>query len=410
MAAERKVKNGKRKEELRIILYTGKGGVGKTTVAAATALASAGRGSKTLVISTDAAHSLADSFDMELGHQPTRIDKNLWGQEINVLSEMEQSWEIIQGYIEDVFAWGGIEEIMVEELMAFPGLDELFSLLQIKKHHDKGDYDVIVVDCAPTGETLRMLTFPDITRWWLERLFPLQRKATAVARPIMKALTGLPLPDRRIYDSVEDFFLRLEEVHKLFSDPEVTSVRLVLNPEKMVIKEAQRTYTYLSLFGYPVDAVIANRILPEGIEDHFFEEWKHIQERYREQVNESFSPLPVLSAPLFDREIVGRKMLAELGKCLFGEEDPARLMFAGRTMDIEKRGRDYVMSIPLPLAGKGDVDLLQKEDELIIRVGGLKRDIMLPRMLSGMRTKGARFEDGWLRISFSQPAKKKGGD
>jgi arsenite-transporting ATPase len=394
---------------LRIILYTGKGGVGKTTVAASTALMTAKQGAKTLVISTDAAHSLADSFDLDLGHQPTRIEKNLWGQEIDVLSVMEESWEIIQGYIEDVFTWGGIEEIMVEELMAFPGLDELFSLLQIKKHYDAGGYEVIVVDCAPTGETLRMLTFPDITRWWLERLFPLQRKATAVARPIMKALTGLPLPDRKIYDSVEDFFLRLEKVHQLFSDPQLTSVRLVLNPEKMVIKEAQRTYTYLSLFGYPVDAVIANRILPDDLQDHFFDEWKHIQDKYKSQVEEAFSPLPILEAPLFDREIVGRKMLAEMGRRLFGDQDPARLMFSGRTMEIEKQGKGYLLSMPLPLAGKGDVDLLQKDDELIIKVGGFKRDIVLPRMLSGMRTRGAKFEDGRLLISFAQPPGSEGG-
>jgi arsenite-transporting ATPase len=392
---------------LRIILYTGKGGVGKTTVAAATALRTAQQGKKTLVISTDAAHSLADSFDLELGAEPTKIEKNLWGQEIDAMAEMEQSWEIIQGYIEDVFAWGGIEEIMVEELMAFPGLDELFSLLQIKKHYDRKTYEVIVVDCAPTGETLRMLTFPELTRWWLERLFPLQRKATAVARPIMKALTGLPLPDRKIYDSVEDFFLRLEQVHKIFSDPDLTSVRLVLNPEKMVVKEAQRTYTYLSLFGYPVDAVIANRIFPDSIKDHFFDEWKQIQVKYHAQVEEAFHPLPILDAPLFNQEIVGRKMLAEMGKHLFDKVDPSSLMFKGKTIEIEKKGRDYIMSIPLPLVEKGDVDLLQKDDELIIKVGSFKRDIMLPRMLSGMRTKGAKFEEDCLLLTFSPVPKKK---
>lgn len=393
---------------MRIILYTGKGGVGKTTVSAATALKAAQAGMKTLVISTDAAHSLADSFDLELGHEPTRIEKNLWGQEINSLIEMEQSWDIIQGYVENVFAWGGIEEIMVEELMNFPGLDELFSLLQIKKHHDQGTYDLIVVDCAPTGETLRMLTFPEITRWWLERLFPLQRRATAVARPIMKALTGLPLPDRQIYDSVEDFFLRLEGVHQLFSDPDVTSVRLVLNPEKMVIKEAQRTYTYLSLFGYPVDAVIANRIFPDSIEDHFFDEWKHIQVKYHAMVEEAFHPLPILDAPLFEREIVGRKMLKEMGRHLFGEKDPAELMFRGSTIEIKKKGKDYVMTIPLPMVEKGDVDLLQKNDELIIKVGSFKRDIILPRTLSGMRTKGARFEQDQLQLTFTGNSKEKG--
>ncbi len=393
---------------MRIILYTGKGGVGKTTVSAATALKAAQAGLKTLVISTDAAHSLADSFDMELGSDPVRIEKGLWGQEIDPLREMEQNWGIIQGYVENVFAWGGIEEIMVEELMNFPGLDELFSLLEIKKHYDRGGFDLIVVDCAPTGETLRMLTFPEITRWWLERLFPLQRKATAVARPIMKALTGLPLPDRQVYDSVESFFLRLERVHRLFSDPGTTSVRLVLNPEKMVIKEAQRTYTYLSLFGYPVDAVIANRIFPDSIEDHFFDEWKHIQEKYRSMVEEAFHPLPILDAPLFDREVVGRRMLKEMGRLLFDGRDPAELMFKGATIDIKKKGKGYVMTIPLPMVEKSDVDLLQKNDELIVKVGGFKRDIILPRALSGMRTSGARFEDDRLQLTFTSGGEEKG--
>jgi arsenite-transporting ATPase len=223
----------------------------------------------------------------------------------------------------------------------------------------------------------------------------------------MKALTGLPLPDRKIYDSVEEFFLRLEQVHDIFSDAELTSVRVVLNPEKMVVKEAQRTYTYLSLFGYPVDAVIANRIFPDSIKDHFFDEWKQIQVKYHAQVEEAFHPLPILDAPLFNQEIVGRKMLTEMGNALFGEVDPSSLMFQGKTIEIEKKGKDYVMSIPLPLVEKGDVDLLQKNDELIIKVGSFKRDIILPRMLSGMRTKGAKFEEDCLLLTFSPVPKKK---
>jgi len=386
---------------LRIILYTGKGGVGKTSIAAATALRTAELGRPTLVISTDAAHSLADSLDMELSYEPVPVRENLWAQEISILHEMEENWDVIQGYIEDVFAWGGIEEILVEELMAFPGLDELFSLLEIKKQHDRGDFEVIVVDCAPTGETLRMLSFPDVTRWWMERLFPLQRKATAVAKPIMKALTGLPLPDKRIYDSVERFFLQLEAIHNMFSDPRTSTVRLVLNPEKMVIKEAQRTYTYLNLFGYICDSVVANHIIPDEVHDGYFDKWKHLQDQYGREVEKAFYPLPILKLPLFEQEIVGLEMLKRAADQLFGDMDPAEILYKGETQKVAKKGRGYEMSIPLPMVEKEDVELLQKEDEVIVKLGDYKRDIMLPRILAGMQAKGARFEADHLILEFT---------
>lgn len=397
---------------MRIILFTGKGGVGKTSIASATALRSAEMGYPTLVISTDAAHSLADSFDMELSHEPTELTQNLWGQEISVLSEMEENWSVIQTYVEEVFAWGGIEEILVEELMAFPGIDELFSLLEIKKHYEVGDFEVIVVDCAPTGETLRMLSFPDITRWWMDRLFPIQRKATGLARPLMKAITrfpvtqdmkamaGIPIPDDRIMNSIEKFFDRLDNLQKILSDPEISSIRLVLNPEKMVIKEAQRTYTYLNLFGFSTDAVVANRIIPDEVHDAYFEEWKHIQEKYGREVEEAFYPLPVLKLPLFDREICGLEMLGRAADKLYDKSDPSELLYKGETQTIIKKGRGYQMSIPLPMVEKKDVELLQKEYELIINIGNRRRDIILPRALAGMQASGARFEDNKLVLDF----------
>ncbi|OFW56834.1 MAG: arsenic-transporting ATPase [Candidatus Solincola sediminis] len=397
---------------MRIILFTGKGGVGKTSVASATALRTAELGYPTLVLSTDAAHSLADSFDLDFGHEPVQLTDNLWGQEVSALTEMEENWSIIQSYVEKVFAWGGIEEILVEELMAFPGIDELFSLLEIKKHHDRGEFEVIVVDCAPTGETLRMLSFPDVTRWWMDKLFPLQRKATGIARPLMKAITkfpvtqdmkavaGLPMPDERIMDSVERFFDRLDKLQKILSDPQQSSVRLVLNPEKMVIKEAQRTYTYLNLFGFSTDAIVANRIIPEEVNDAYFKEWKHIQEKYGKEVEEAFYPLPILKLPLFDREIVGLDMLKRTADKLYGEADPSKLLYKGETQTVVKKGRGYQMSIPLPMVEKKDVELLQKDYELIVKIGNRRRDILLPRALAGMRASGARFEENKLILEF----------
>ncbi len=397
---------------MRIILFTGKGGVGKTSVASATALRTADLGHPTLVISTDAAHSLADSFDIELENEPTRIAKNLWGQEVSALEEMEENWSIIQTYVQEVFAWGGIEEILVEELMAFPGIDELFSLLEIKKHHDQGKFEVIVVDCAPTGETLRMLSFPDITRWWMERLFPLQRKAAGLARPLMKAISrfpvtqdmkavaGIPMPDDRIMESAEKFFDRLDQLQKILSDPKVSSMRLVLNPEKMVIKEAQRTYTYLNLFGFSTDAIVANRLIPDEVNDAYFEEWKQIQEKYGKEVEEAFYPLPILQVPLFDREIVGLDMLRRTAEKLYAESDPSELLYKGETQKVVRRGRGYRMSIPLPMVEKKDVELLQKDYELIVKIGNRRRDIILPRALAGMQASGARFEDNKLVLDF----------
>jgi len=407
---------------LRIILYTGKGGVGKTSIAAATALRTAELGYSTLVMSTDAAHSLADCLDMELDHRPLKIGDNLWGQEVSALHEMEENWLIIQDYIQKVFAWGGIDEILVEELMAYPGTDELFSLLEIKKHYDSGDFEVLVVDCAPTGETLRMISAPDIMRWWMERLFPLQKKATNLARPMMKAITrfpitqdmravaGIPMPDDILFQSVEKFFKRMGKLQDLLSDPDISSIRLVLNPEKMVIKEAQRTYTYLSLFGFCCDAVVANRIIPDIVHDDYFKEWKNIQEKYGREVEEAFYPLPILQLPLFDREIVGLEMLRRTAEELFGDSDPSQVMFRGETQTVTRKEDGYEMSIPLPFVEKEEVDLLQMEYELIVKVGKYKRDIILPRVLSGLKAMGARFEEGRLILEFKQEKGEEGTD
>src|SRR2546430_336507 len=324
----------------RIIVYTGKGGVGKTSVAAATALLAAERGQRTLVISTDIAHSLADSFDVPLGAEPTLIAKNLWGQESDVYYNVRRYWGTIQRYVQNVFRWRGLDDVLAEELTVLPGMDELSSLLWIAEHHDGGGYDVIVVDAARTGETVRLLSLPDAGRWWLERIFPIQRRAMQIAGPVLRRVMGIPVPNDAVFAAGEELFHRLDHMHQLLADENTSSVRLVLNLEKMVIKEAQRSFTYFHLFGYPTDLVVCNRVLPEG-SGAYFESWHDAQRRYQPLVEESFAPVPVRSVPFFDREVVGIEMLRRLGAALFRDDDPVRFYYRGRPYRVRRENGGF---------------------------------------------------------------------
>lgn len=386
---------------MRILLYTGKGGVGKTTTAAATALRAAGGGYRTIVLSTDAAHSLADSFDLPLGPEPTPVARNLWGQEVDIYHEVGNHWGTIQKYLEALLSWRGIDSLVAEELTVPPGMSELASLLQLVRLYDSGEYDVIILDCAPTAETLELLTFPEIARWWMEKIFPIHRRLVKVARPVVKPLVGMPLPGDEVYDSVANLFRQLDRMQKLLTDPSLTSVRLVVNAEKMVVKEAMRTHTYLSLYGYPVDLVVCNRIIPESVTDSYFDTWKASQAKYMKMVEEGFAPTPIRYLPLMSQEIVGIGLLEELGEKLFGTEDPAAVYHWGRTYTFEKVGDGYQLLLPLPFASKSDVDLKQLGDELIVQVGNQKRNLVLPRALMGMRTRSAKLEGGTLSIRFA---------
>ncbi|MFQ6014131.1 MAG: ArsA family ATPase [Anaerolineae bacterium] len=385
---------------MRIILYTGKGGVGKTSVAVATALRCADLGYRTVVLSTDAAHSLADSFDAPLGAEPTPISSNLWGQEINVLHEMERYWGTVQAYMSSVFAWQGMDELMAEETSVFPGIGELASLIQIVRHHDRAEYDVIIVDCAPTSDTLRLLSFPEVARWYLRRIFPIERKVAQLARPVIRPFFNMPFPEDEVFEAIKDLLLKLDRMHTLLADPQKSSVRLVLNPEKMVIKEAQRTYTYLNLYGYPTDLVISNRLIPPGVQDTYFDAWKEAQERYGRLIHEAFAPLPVLKAPLFDQEVVGPQMLRRMAESIYGDGDPSQIYFQGRTHSIEKRDGHYVLSFPLPFVEKGDVDLIRHGDELVVQVGNFRRNLVLPHSLAALEVEGAKLEGELLNITF----------
>ncbi|MCL5265909.1 MAG: ArsA family ATPase [Chloroflexi bacterium] len=385
---------------MRIILYTGKGGVGKTSAAAATALRCAEMGYRTIVMSTDAAHSLADSFDQQLAPYPKKVAPNLWGQEVDIFHEIRDHWGTIQEYLVALMAWRGLDEIVAEELTVLPGMEELSSLLLITHYHDSGDYDVIVVDCAPTGETLRLLSFPEVARWWLEKVFPVQRKAYKLLRPMVKPFSDFPLPGEDVFDSVEDLFVKLDQMHALLSDKDKSSLRLVLNPEKMVIKEAQRTYTYLNLYGYSTDAIVCNRLIPQEAQDGYFAQWKAIQSKHYHLIEECFSPLPILKIPFFDQEVLGMQMLKLMADAMFGGDDPTKIMFQGEAHSIEKNGDDFVLRVPLPFVNKGDVELTRSGDELIARIGNQKRNLILPRAVVGLETKQAKLEDHVLRVVF----------
>jgi arsenite-transporting ATPase len=388
---------------VRIILYTGKGGVGKTSVAAATALRCAELGHRTVVLSTDAAHSLSDSFETSLGPEPVEIAPNLWGQEVDVYYSIEKYWSILRGYLAAVFSWQGVENMLAEEIAVIPGMEEGASLLWVNQHYEQGDYDVIVVDCAPTAETLRLLSLPDVGRWWFEHLFPIGRRATLALAPIARPLLdNMPLPDRETFDAAEALFDELGDIHQLLSDPDLSSMRLVVNPEKMVIKEAQRTYTYLNLYGYVTDAIVCNRVMPREAEGSYFEAWLSAQQKYLQMIEEAFAPLPILTVPYFEQEVVGFDMLRRLAGVLFDERDPAEIFFRGQAYRIEERDGEYTLAVPLPFVEKQDISLLSKGDELTVQVGGYRRTFILPRVLIGLETRGAKFEGHELRIRFDR--------
>jgi len=386
----------------RILLFTGKGGVGKTTIAAATAMCTAKHGYKTIVMSTDAAHSLGDSLDCPLGPEPVPISSNLWAQESNILYNIETHWGTVKKWLAALMAWRGVDEIVAEEIAVLPGMEELANLIWVYDYEQKQEYDVIVVDCAPTGESLRLLTFPAVAEWWLNKLLPVGRRLMPITYPIVHRFTDMPLPDEQIFSTIDDLFHQLDGLRTLLTNPQVTTMRLVLNPEKMVIKEAQRTYTYLNLYGYPIDAVICNRLIPQSADGSYWEGWKEAQVEYLQLIEECFSPLPILKVPLLKSEVIGMKALEEIGRLLHNKDDPTRLLFEGKPMSIDQDNGGYVLTLGLPFIAKGDVSLLRSGDELIVTIGNQRRSILLPQVLLGREVKGAKLDTGRLRIRFEE--------
>jgi arsenite-transporting ATPase len=387
---------------MRVLLFTGKGGVGKTTVAAATAVRSAATGQRTLVMSTDPAHSLGDSFELEIGSNPTQISDFLWAQQIDALERLEDNWREIQDYMIQLMNWAGTETIQAEELTVLPGLDEIFALIDVKTHVESGKYDVLIVDCAPTAETLRLLSLPDVMQWYIERIFPVERRIVKTVRPIVSRVTTLPIAGDRVFDAIERLHRNLDAVKKILTDEKMASVRLVVNLEKMVIAEARRTYTYLGLFGYRVDAVVVNRVLPPDVTDPYFGKWKDIQAEHLITVHESFDPVPILSARLFDREMVGVTLLGEMGKEVYGDLDAADILYRDDPIRVRKRGTGYVMTMRLPFASRDDMDIHRRGDELFVRVGAYKRNLILPQSLKRMTVREANFAGDHLEILFGR--------
>ncbi len=386
----------------RILLFTGKGGVGKTTIAAATAVCAAKQGYKTIVMSTDAAHSLGDSLDYQLGPEPALVSPNLWAQESNILYNIETHWGTVKKWLAALMAWRGVDEIVAEEIAVLPGMEELANLIWVYHYEKSQDYDVIVVDCAPTGESLRLLTFPEVAQWWLNKLLPVGRRLMPITYPIVRRFTDMPLPDEQIFSTIDDLFHQLDGLRTLLTNPQVTTIRLVLNPEKMVIREAQRTYTYLNLYGYPTDAVICNRLIPQSADGSYWEGWKEAQVEYLQLIEECFSPLPILKVPLLKSEVIGMKTLEEIGRLLYNEDDPTRLLFEGKPMSIDQDNSGYMLTLELPFIAKGDVSLMRSGDELVVTIGNQRHSILLPQVLLGRELKGAKLDTGRLHIRFGE--------
>ena len=386
----------------RLILYSGKGGVGKTSLSAATAIRAAALGHRTLVVSTDAAHSLADALDHPLGPEPAVILPRLEAVEVDVNRELQSRWGVIHDYLSRFMAFRGVEETVAEELAILPGMEELFSLLRVKVFALSERWDLIVIDCAPTGDTIRMLAVPEVLSFYFSRIFPIQRTVVRTVRPVAKRMTDLPLPSDAVFAAVKELYDQMEGMGPLLQDPKRSSIRIVLNPEKMVINESQRLYTYLSLFGFPVDAVVANRVLPEEARSRYFDRWFGIQAGHLAAAREAFDPLPFLEAPLFDREMVGTEMLGEFGCRVFGASDPAAVLHRGRPVEVKKEGRSYALYIRLPFAEKDRIQVWARGEELVVQVDNQRRHLVLPRTLAGRRVTGAAFTEQRLRVGFGE--------
>ena len=387
---------------MRLILYSGKGGVGKTSLSAATAIRAARLGHRTLVVSTDSAHSLADALDVKLGGDPTKVAPKLEAMEVDVSEELARHWGVIHDYLTRFMTFQGVEETVAEEIAILPGMEELFSLLRIRSFAEGGRYDLIVIDCAPTGDTVRMLGVPEILNFYFSRIFPIQRTVIRTVRPVAQRMTDMPIPSDDVFGAVKALYAQMEGMGPLLQDAKQSSIRIVLNPEKMVINESQRLYTYLNLFGFPVDAVIANRVLPEEARSGYFDRWFDIQAGHLKAARSAFDPLPFFEAPLFDREMVGVEMLDVFGRRVFGETDPAAVLHRGKPIEVKKEAGKYALYIRLPFVEKDRLQVWTRGDELVVQVDNQRRHLVLPRSLAARPVVGAAFREERLRVAFGE--------
>ncbi|MBI4962884.1 MAG: ArsA family ATPase [Desulfomonile tiedjei] len=390
----------------RIIIFSGKGGVGKTTVASATALKCAERGLKTVVISIDIAHSLSDSFqlggnlhDFNRG-KPRRVTDNLWIQEVDIQEELDQHWGEVSQYLAALFGSSGMTPVLAQELAIIPGMEDVVSLLYINQYYRENTYDVIVIDCAPTGESLRFLGMPTTLEWYMKKFFRLERSLLKLARPIAKKLTDVPLPEDSYFDALQDLFLKLEGVDEVLLDREITSIRLVTNAERMVIRETQRAFMYFCLYGLVVDAIIVNRLFPESLQDVYFRDWLATQQKSLEQIHTIFEPIPILPVHILEDEVVGLEKLSAMGRMVYGDIDPSAVLHRDTVYEIEQHDGDMTLKIKLPFVAKEYVDLSKEEGDLVVRIGSFKRHIFLPRTLVNRKPSRAALTDNVLSIKF----------
>ncbi|WP_320672635.1 ArsA family ATPase [Patulibacter defluvii] len=387
----------------RIVLYTGKGGVGKTSVAAATARRIAAAGQRVLVVSTDPAHSLADVLGTPIGPEPTALGDGLDGLQVDAHAELTRHWSAVRAWAGRTLVARGVDRVSAEELTVPPGMEELLALLRLVELRDAGDHDVLVVDCAPTGETLRLLSFPDIARWWLDRIMPRQEQLLGAARPIAKAVLDVTIPDSEVLDEIGRLMQNLLRMRELVVDHDAVSVRLVTTADRIVIDEARRTYTYLSLYGIATDAIVVNRLFPDDV-GAYFARWRDQQQRHLEEIHAAFAPLPVLDAPYFDAEVVGAAALDRLGDALYAEVDPAAMLHHGAARELEVDGDEARLRIAVPLADRDEVAVRRAGDELIVEVAGRRRTVLLPAAIAHYRPSGAALRDGTLEVALRAPA------
>ena len=394
---------------MRNIIFTGKGGVGKTSVAAATALRAADMGYKTLIMSTDPAHSLGDSLDVELGPSPVKITENLWGQEVSVFGDLNLNWDVVREHFAHLMAARGIEGVYAEEMGVLPGMEELFSLSYIKRYNEEQkDFDLLVVDCAPTGETLRLLSLPETFGWFIKFIRNVEKyMVKPMIRPLSKKVKKLDdfVAPEEVYEKVDNLFSSTEGIIELLADGSKTTMRLVMNPEKMVIKESMRALTYLNLYGITVDRITINRVMPDQSPDPYFQKWRAIQQKYIEQIQGAFAPIPIAEVPLFDNEVVGLEMLRRVGEKVYGDLNPLEIFFKEDPINITKiSDGHYTVRVKLPFMESMGLEpkILKLGDDLTIRIGDYQKVVALPIFLAGLESSGASFENGWLNIEFSK--------
>ena len=385
---------------MRIILYTGKGGVGKTCISAATACKIAAEGKKVMVISTDQAHSLGDALDCKLGAEPTKVAENLCAMEVDVVTECEKAWGTLQEYLKQLMISKSGESLEAEELMIFPGLEELSALFKIKEIYDENQYDVLIIDCAPTGETLSLLKFPEMFGEWIAKILPMKRKAMKVAGPAVSRLMKMPMPKDTIFDEIESLVDKMNALRELLWNKEIVSIRIVTTPERIVMKEAKRNFSYLHLFNYNVDAIIINKIYPVESLSGYFHPWIKNQEEAMKDIGESFAGIPIFYLGLLRQELRTMERLTSVATTLYGEYHPMDILFSNTIFTVAKEGDKDIFEISLPFFELKDMELSQKGDELILAIKNERRRFILPGRLRNKEIQGAKYENGVLRLVF----------